>query len=1692
MAQKFLNGIDVSSTTVVNGSNLNSGSTVLDVQGSQGQLFSVTNSLTGDLFSVSDVSGVPILNVNSSGLINIDGKLGINNDSPAFGLDIDLDSVNDRINITAGGAQKAIINGYGNIIAYGSLTSYGNSLGGGGGIFTYKGGTATQTIGHRFQHVSGNFTGSSGDQTMMQINPTINQTSSAGYTGIKLNVTETATGSGTKNLLDLQVGGTSKASISNAGNATFAGKITSGNDIVNATAGVYTWTGDTDTYIQRSAANEITFKTLALNALVLDASQNATFAGNVSLTGGTSKKLSITASQHDTNTANTSTLELGFGHSGGTGVGNIVLTEDANNSFGADMTFGVPHNNGSGGSSTRTALTLDGGTLNATFTGSVTATTINTGQGATEVYLMNQNVRTSDNVQFADLTLTGNLNVYGDINTQNVTNLDVVDKTITVAKGAADSAAADGAGIVVDGASASLLYDHTGTQWEFNKPVDVKVGSSAITMTEYGNGATIWLDGVNGDFIGGDYFGIHAYSNTSLDFSYGAATKMSMTNAGVLTTTGLDINGNADISGNITNATWAGDIIAEAKLQNQSGTNTGDNSANTHSSMFIDRGDVNVTTTSGGSNSNPFDNAHTETKIAENGARSISYTGASAHLFTSYVGGSASVLQLGAHYNGDDFYMRVRTDGSSWKNWRKVHHDNYHPNADTLTTARTLTIGSTGITFNGAADVTWTLSEIGAQAAGNYLTSDTNYLKSNANDDFSGTLTGTGTAENLKVGGIRGTTKGSQTGQYIHLYERVHIGGPSGWGHSTHGAPSAGLSTWGSVDFGMNGSGVIQLDGTTIVTAARALTNIGTIGSGAITSTGKIQGTELEGTSLDINGNGDISGNLTVDGTTYGIYHAVVDDQYYFDDYNGSKNLNLFYKNTRSDILRYRQVDNYEYWNGSAWVADSSKLSSVKNLLDGRQDTSYSIPSRDYKFRFTTSLASAWPTMAMIWMQTSWTGSTYPGGTMTVEHYISGSWTTKVTADFTNANGVGNWGTAARADTALHDGNGSGTNTTRITIDFYGWTPSNSSYVTIPLQNLMITSNFSGTENTDYTNLLDYDRNVTIAGNLVMGAGKTVDGVDISALPTSFAPVTAEQNVQSDWNATSGDALILNKPSIPAAVTDYVSKANGGTFNGPISISDSAGAAWLSAMTNSANNGHGLLIQAGGTSGTRYITQWKDAAGTERFHMDDTGEAYFQNSITSSNFSGSSSGTNTGDQVTFDSTANLTSPSASTGTWTNGSATDWGTPKIGTSLARFNDGTGTLSFTVPTGMKTAYISHLTWSSGGYMDVYGVQSDGGEVFLRRINTKQTVENTNEGNPNQHDGTTIAFAGHIGDFPTILLHNKVGRVHLTGLGFSKSELAASDGTGIVNYSQLTGTVPTWNQNTTGNADTATLAANSTLAGGLAVGTGVNNSANQIVRTDANGYTHFGWINSISGATTSTITRITASNDQYLRYVTPATFRSQIIAPYFATSAQGTTADNALPKAGGTMTGNIHCTDPSTAGTSAKVQFGTNTSWNNSIGLAAYWMRLGCNQNEGFKFEDSVGNMLLQLHGGNSSSGNGVFSATFKGSINVNTNGLIKYEENTDVDSSSAEAVASVVKATYTAAFFDYVIKKGANVRSGIVTACHDGTNVEYAETSTVDLGDTSDVVLSVDISGVYMRLIATAASNDWTIKTLIRAI
>jgi hypothetical protein len=75
-----------------------------------------------------------------------------------------------------------------------------------------------------------------------------------------------------------------------------------------------------------------------------------------------------------------------------------------------------------------------------------------------------------------DVVVTGNLTVNGDVTTVNTATLDVEDLNITVAKGAASSAAADGAGLTVDGAGATILYTHATTSWNLNKHL---IGTSA-------------------------------------------------------------------------------------------------------------------------------------------------------------------------------------------------------------------------------------------------------------------------------------------------------------------------------------------------------------------------------------------------------------------------------------------------------------------------------------------------------------------------------------------------------------------------------------------------------------------------------------------------------------------------------------------------------------------------------------------------------------------------------------------------------------------------------------------------------------------------------------------------------------------------------------------------------------------------------------------------------------------------------------------------------------------------------------------------------------------------------------------------------------------------------------------------------------------------------------------------------------
>lgn len=72
-----------------------------------------------------------------------------------------------------------------------------------------------------------------------------------------------------------------------------------------------------------------------------------------------------------------------------------------------------------------------------------------------------------------NLRVAGNFIVDGLTTTINSTTLNVDDLNITVASGAVDAAAANGAGLTVDGANATLTYGNTNDNWTFNKKLNV-------------------------------------------------------------------------------------------------------------------------------------------------------------------------------------------------------------------------------------------------------------------------------------------------------------------------------------------------------------------------------------------------------------------------------------------------------------------------------------------------------------------------------------------------------------------------------------------------------------------------------------------------------------------------------------------------------------------------------------------------------------------------------------------------------------------------------------------------------------------------------------------------------------------------------------------------------------------------------------------------------------------------------------------------------------------------------------------------------------------------------------------------------------------------------------------------------------------------------------------------------------------
>lgn len=251
-----------------------------------------------------------------------------------------------------------------------------------------------------------------------------------------------------------------------------------------------------------------------------DASGNFS-AGTItaSLSGTASTATALATARTISITGDIAYTSAAFDGSGNvTGTGTLATVNANTGSFGSSTAIPVITVNAKGlvtavsTATISTALSIAGGTGTDTVTLGADTLTFAGGTGVTTTvtnnqvsFAIGQAVATTSNVTFNDVTvngslssdditaanisvagnatITGNLTVQGTTTTINSTTIAVGDLNITVAKDATTAAAANGAGLTVNGPTtpATILYASADDSWNFNKLVKATTFAGALS-----------------------------------------------------------------------------------------------------------------------------------------------------------------------------------------------------------------------------------------------------------------------------------------------------------------------------------------------------------------------------------------------------------------------------------------------------------------------------------------------------------------------------------------------------------------------------------------------------------------------------------------------------------------------------------------------------------------------------------------------------------------------------------------------------------------------------------------------------------------------------------------------------------------------------------------------------------------------------------------------------------------------------------------------------------------------------------------------------------------------------------------------------------------------------------------------------------------------------------------------------------
>ena len=306
------------------------------------------------------------------------------------------------------------------------------------------------------------------------------------------------------------------------------------------------------------------------------------------------------------------------------------------------------------------------------------------------------------------VVIAGNLQVDGTTTTINSTTMTVDDLNLTLASGAANAAAANGAGITVDGASATITYDGTNDEWDFNKPTHVEVAGSRVaefgrtgagtfdlTISDVGVGAAqLWFQAQTNDT--GFNFRPKSSSGTNTNALYIAPDgKVGISNTGPAYL--IDVGSASSTESNIFRGTVNGDFIFSLA---KNATNLFSIRNNNTSIVHLNTQN-NATLALGVSSTNNAGTIEHDVRIFSNGTMAMT---------ASTAGSGSSIFSTGAYASGqgDNRTHLGYNTGSGYANYVRGANTVFSgltqfDAGSTFNSSATFTAGNRPVVINGGA-----------------------------------------------------------------------------------------------------------------------------------------------------------------------------------------------------------------------------------------------------------------------------------------------------------------------------------------------------------------------------------------------------------------------------------------------------------------------------------------------------------------------------------------------------------------------------------------------------------------------------------------------------------------------------------------------------------------------------------------------------------------------------------------------------------------------------------------------------------------------------------------------------------------------------------------------------------------------------------------------------------------------------